>query len=735
MLLHTARDHRRSSSSTSAEQRNDVPFMQLTVIQENIIGSTLQHFNYICFRILQVEIAVDSGTLQLLLSDLISDLEFVSRDEIIATKVPEKWIAEYNLRQVSVEERSRLVDVYSSQRAAQASRMYFEKLQLHPIKIILTFVQTPFPRKKDQTETFSTSAAVLDVLATLVGVDRMEIRLKSFIVNEAMESAASLWARILAKIWRDLQFQIAHVAGSLTMLGSPVGLARNIGEGLQDFFYEPYQGLVQSPQDFVIGLGKGTSSLVAGVVSGALNSTVAIVGTASTGIALLSGDLDFVRARTLQQQRSLAARGGLVSGAQEGIASVYSGFASGISGVITKPIEEAKRDGPIGFLRGVGLGIIGVAVKPVLGVTDGLTSVAQGISNQVGDKICHIPVRPPRAFERSEADCCDLVLVPLDIRAAIAQEFVLLRAQDKGYKDAFITRISLTNSDAQAVVLSEVYFYWYRENKKLWGRAWADISHCVYADEGVHLMMYGPTKEEVLITCGDKKHSLELYSALVRNSHRMGNPSYVLPVEVVVGQSQGTGTDISTRPVPNINLQSDLEGYKFGQANHLRFSSVVYSEIQILNRAELRLKTEFQGWHTLDEFVWQLIWEWDMAHRGLKASRCCATIILNRSNSPIQISRTQVLEGRSLHIFHGTGYDPDSRSISPKGIVVIFVCAFSPSPLEIGHLKAIIMTPAFTATLGSRRRETKCEGHGGFAAGFLEKTWSRWWTKNVIMVT
>ena len=46
---------------------------------------------------------------------------------------------------------------------------------------------------------------------------------------------------------------------------------------LQAFFYEPYQGAIHGPQSFVIGLGRGTGSLVGGVVGGAMMSTSAIV--------------------------------------------------------------------------------------------------------------------------------------------------------------------------------------------------------------------------------------------------------------------------------------------------------------------------------------------------------------------------------------------------------------------------------------------------------------------------
>lgn len=736
VMLHGARDPRHDRGS-----QNDTPIIQVAIIQDTPMGTvSVQHYRYIAIRILEIDIAIDSATLWLLLSDLIMDLEFVSHDQALATKLPERWIQEFNNRLLSSEEQSRMVDVYKSQMVAQASKMYFQELIIHPIKITLTFVQTPFPRKKDS-DTVTMYAALLELVTSIASVDKMVIKLNSFIVSEALESADSLSARILSKTWRDLQFQLAQMAGSLTFLGSPVGLARNIGLGVQDFFYEPYQGLVQSPQDFVIGIGRGTSSLVAGVVSGALNSTAAIVGTASKGIALLSGDLDFVRARALQQQRNQASRGGVLAGAQEGVVSVYSGFASGIAGLFTKPIDEARRDGPLGFLRGIGLGIIGAAVKPVLGVTDGITSVAQGISNQVGDVPVRIQARPPRAFDRSDADVEDLRLIPIDIPAAYAQEFVLKRAREKGYYDSFLCRVPLTSYDAQAAILSETYLYWRRETGKLWGRCWGDVSHCLYLNEGVELVLYGAGQRQgLLIKCQDRHHSILLYTALARNAHRMGNPAMVLPVEVATQtdtDSTITRADrISSRLGMSAGPSGELDGYKFGTANRARMSSVVYGEKEVLTRAEIRLSKLFDSWARLDEAVWQLVWEWELAHRGLGASRCCATVVINGSDSPVQVSKVQILEGRGVSVYCcAHHYDEASRSLRPQGAVVFFGWAYAPSPMDVGHIRVCLNTSAFTATMSSRKRETKCEGVGGFATGFLEKTLERWWSKNVILVT
>ena len=103
----------------------------------------------------------------------------------------------------------------------------------------------------------------------------------SFQVEDVMESRASLFDLIKNKTLHDLQAQLAQLAGSLTVIGSPMGFARKVGTGVKSFFYEPYQGAVHSPHDFVVGLGRGTSNLFQNVVSGAMNSTVALVGTAS----------------------------------------------------------------------------------------------------------------------------------------------------------------------------------------------------------------------------------------------------------------------------------------------------------------------------------------------------------------------------------------------------------------------------------------------------------------------
>jgi hypothetical protein len=58
------------------------------------------------------------------------------------------------------------------------------------------------------------------------------------------------------------------VVGSLDILGSPGGLAQALGSGLKDFISMPFQGLLQGPWGFIVGITHGSASLVKHITAG-----------------------------------------------------------------------------------------------------------------------------------------------------------------------------------------------------------------------------------------------------------------------------------------------------------------------------------------------------------------------------------------------------------------------------------------------------------------------------------
>jgi hypothetical protein len=709
----------------------EVPFIKFTVVQE-ISSKSNPIYKYIALRILSFTVEVDSSTIRLLYLDLLDDLTMVSRSQAIALTIPDHWIEEYNLDIFRPTKQQYLINIYETKIQAQSSKIYIKKLIIHPIKITLTLVQSVFPRR-NKIDTLKST--VLNFVMALVGVECIKLKFKSFAVEDALESSSALLVLIINQVKEELYFQLPKILISFTMVGSPIGFARKVGRGVKAFFYEPYLGSVQGSQEFFIGLGKGTSSLFTGVVTGFMDSAVSIVGTAAKGISYLSGDEEYIRERSIIRQQIQSSRGGIYEGLKDGSESLVAGFTAGVTGLISKPLNEGSKSGLQGFIKGIGLGLVGAAVKPILGIADGITSVASGISYQVDPSKKFSHVRPQRALEPLNSDSNQLIIVSLNLDASFAQEFVIKRSKQYGYDDSFIRYIQLENKK-DSIILSNVYVYWRRHNN-LWGRMWANISHCIYLGQSVGVMLYSGgfdgSSELAIIDCGNTLIARQVYVHLAANSNKMGNPINVIPPDIVF-------KDLVIDLPISINLSQDakklgeLDGYRFGTANHCKLKYITGSEHDVLKRAQYYIECGVKSWKELDAHIWQLLWEWSCIHSSI--CRCCVSLFINRSDNSIQISRVQMIIGRNVVIIGSdkTGYDTESRLIFPNGFVVVFISSFLQSTLEVGQINVNINTVAFSATIANTQRETFCESKGGFSTGFLEKTSVEKWSKYVVII-
>ena len=107
---------------------------------------------------------------------------------------------------------------------------------------------------------------------------------------------------------------------------------------------------------------------------------------------------------------------------------------------------------------GVGLGVVGVAVSPMLGLTDGLNSVAQTIFIQSAEGSLRLPLRPPRALIcLTQATGTPglyplmgggLMLTSLDLHAAQAQAALMHMTKNMGQSDLFVAFLSLVRTQA-----------------------------------------------------------------------------------------------------------------------------------------------------------------------------------------------------------------------------------------------------------------------------------------------
>lgn len=63
----------------------------------------------------------------------------------------------------------------------------------------------------------------------------------------------------------------------------------------------------------------------------------------------------------------------------QGTEALAQGFAFGVSGVLTKPVESARQNGLLGLAHGLGRACLGFVVQPVSGALDFFSMTVDGI--------------------------------------------------------------------------------------------------------------------------------------------------------------------------------------------------------------------------------------------------------------------------------------------------------------------------------------------------------------------
>ncbi|EEY56186.1 vacuolar protein sorting-associated protein, putative [Phytophthora infestans T30-4] len=265
-------------------------------------------------------------------------------------------------------------------------RIYIETLQLHPVKIQLSVTTLNHYGETEESATGLASLVKLPLAvtkallsSTFSQIDSATLYLNALHLNHAFASGAFLMSTVQQHYMLQGMRQIYSLIGAADILGNPVGLVTNLGVGVKDFFYEPAAGLVTSPQEFVLGLSRGTTSLFTHSLYGAFNAASKVTGTLSEGIATLSLDRKYLAERRAQGPRKQVATH-IGTGLIHGTKQLGKGIFAGVTGVITAPAQGAMQGGLPGFIEGVGKGLIGVAVKPAAGVLDLAATTAAGIT-------------------------------------------------------------------------------------------------------------------------------------------------------------------------------------------------------------------------------------------------------------------------------------------------------------------------------------------------------------------
>ncbi|XP_060560724.1 intermembrane lipid transfer protein Vps13-like isoform X2 [Ruditapes philippinarum] len=342
------------------------PFTEISMMLRKHEHSNISQMKYFKVLIQEMQVKVDQGFLNNIL-DLFSSDQEASRDQ-------EKQLMEEDIERTEK-------DLITTMGVSLASeqKMFYDYLHLSPIKVHLSFsLQGGGGGDGKPTQLHSN---VINVFLQSVGVVLTDVqdvvfKLGFFERQHTFYNNKMLVGEMTTHYAGQAIKQMYVLVLGLDVLGNPFGLLRGMAEGLEDLFYEPYQGAIQGPEEFAEGLALGVRSLFGHAVGGAAGAVSRITGTLGKGLAALTLDDEYQKKRREAMNKRPANVG---EGFARGGKGLVMGVFDGVTGIVRKPIEGAKKEGVEGFFKGVGKGLVGVVTRPTSGVIDFASSSFEGI--------------------------------------------------------------------------------------------------------------------------------------------------------------------------------------------------------------------------------------------------------------------------------------------------------------------------------------------------------------------
>ncbi|NXH53829.1 VP13A protein, partial [Rhabdornis inornatus] len=148
--------------------------------------------------------------------------------------------------------------------------------------------------------------------ATLTDVQDILFKLAFFELQYHFCTTQQLQSAVVRHYSKQAIKQMYVLILGLDVLGNPFGFIRGLSEGVEAFFYEPYQGAIQGPEEFIEGMALGFKALVGGAVGGLAGAASRITGAMAKGVAAITMDEDY-------QQKRREAMNKQPTGLREGI--------------------------------------------------------------------------------------------------------------------------------------------------------------------------------------------------------------------------------------------------------------------------------------------------------------------------------------------------------------------------------------------------------------------------------
>uniref|UniRef100_A0A3B4VK63 Vacuolar protein sorting 13 homolog A n=1 Tax=Seriola dumerili TaxID=41447 RepID=A0A3B4VK63_SERDU len=419
------------------------PLTDISIVTRAAGHSDISRIKYFKVLIQEMDLKLDLGFLYAIL-----DL-FTPENASITTSEQEVELFEKDIEYIKTE----LNHVSAADTSPTSLYEYFH---ISPIKLHLSFSLSTGGedglKEKRDTELIpvqSLNLLLKSIGATLTDVQDVVFKLAFFELTFQFCTTQQLQWEVIRHYSKQAIKQMYVLVLGLDVLGNPFGLIRGLSEGVEAFFYEPYQGAIQGPEEFVEGMALGVKALVGGAVGGIAGAASRITGAMAKGVAAITMDEEYQQKRREAMNKQPS---GLREGLTRGGKGLVSGFVSGITGIVTKPIKGAQKEGAAGFFKGVGKGLVGAVARPTGGIIDMASSAFQGIKRAAETSQDIESLRPPRFIHE------DGVIRPYKEREGLGSQMLQKIENGRFAKYRYFAHAKVNDSDFLMITKRGIFF-------------------------------------------------------------------------------------------------------------------------------------------------------------------------------------------------------------------------------------------------------------------------------------
>ncbi|RUS84448.1 hypothetical protein EGW08_007832 [Elysia chlorotica] len=314
---------------------------------------------------------------------------------------------------------NRLDETFDTHRALsavtsiQSTRYYFGTVKLSVNRVTLSMVTS--------SKLTPDLKAIKNVMPMrLIAFEQANIDMRSFEQYHVFETGPFLISEITNHYGGELRGQAAKILGSIDFLGNPLGLVHDITEGIAGFVKDGNVG-----------------GLLKNVTHGVSNSTAKVMSSISDGISTVGLDEDH---NSKREELRTVTSGSSSDHIMAGFRGLSHGLVGGVTSLFSQSISGAQQEGLGGFIKGMGKGVIGTVTKPVSGVLD-LTS---GVANALRDSSTRTSNRDPGRVRLPRCTQGPGGLLPPYSQAAAEALTVLHELNDNNFSEHLIAMEQLT---------------------------------------------------------------------------------------------------------------------------------------------------------------------------------------------------------------------------------------------------------------------------------------------------